>query len=210
MKDFAAIDFETANRERSSVCSVGAVIVRDGRIVDSIYRLIRPRPHYYSSFCTRIHGLTAADTAAAPEFPAVWREVAERMMASPSTKSYGAYTVKLALFAEVTGSFAVGPANFMPRPHVDSAVVRLDRRDLGQPREVVQAACTMADAAFFARRKTIANSCRQYFSGRDRALADVVPHILAAAGVDAAVRGETLTPAQFLALGEALRAQRRA
>lgn len=46
MKDFAAIDFETANRERSSVCSVGAVIVRDGRIVDSIYRLIRPRPHY--------------------------------------------------------------------------------------------------------------------------------------------------------------------
>lgn len=140
----------------------------------------------------------------------VQREVAERMMASPSTKSYGAYTVKLALFAEVTGSFAVGPANFMPRPHVDSTVVRLDRRDLGQPREVVQAACTMADAAFFARRKTIVNSCRQYFSGRDRALADIVPHILAAAGVDAAVRGETLTPAQFLALGEALRAQRRA
>ena len=83
MKDFAAIDFETANRERSSVCSVGAVIVRDGRIVDSIYRLIRPRPHYYSSFCTRIHGLTAADTAAAPEFPAVWREVAERIGSLP-------------------------------------------------------------------------------------------------------------------------------
>ncbi len=140
----------------------------------------------------------------------VQREVAERMMASPSTKSYGAYTVKLALFAEVAGSFAVGPANFMPRPHVDSTVVRLDRRDLGQPREVVQAACTMADAAFFARRKTIANSCRQYFSGRDRALADAVPRILAAAGVDAAVRGETLTPSRFLALGEALRAQRRA
>ena len=36
MKDFAAIDFETANRERSSVCSVGAVIVRDGRIVDRV------------------------------------------------------------------------------------------------------------------------------------------------------------------------------
>ena len=35
MKDFAAIDFETANNERSSVCSVGVVIVRDGEIVDS-------------------------------------------------------------------------------------------------------------------------------------------------------------------------------
>ena len=37
MKDFAAIDFETANNERSSVCSVGIVIVRNGEIVDSFY-----------------------------------------------------------------------------------------------------------------------------------------------------------------------------
>ena len=35
MQDFAAIDFETANNDRSSVCSVGVVIVRDGEIVDS-------------------------------------------------------------------------------------------------------------------------------------------------------------------------------
>lgn len=37
MKDFAAIDFETANNERSSVCSVGIVVVRDGEIVDKFY-----------------------------------------------------------------------------------------------------------------------------------------------------------------------------
>ena len=35
MKDFAAIDFETANNQRSSVCSVGIVIVRDGEITDT-------------------------------------------------------------------------------------------------------------------------------------------------------------------------------
>ena len=35
MRDFAAIDFETANNERTSVCSVGVVIVRDGEIVDT-------------------------------------------------------------------------------------------------------------------------------------------------------------------------------
>lgn len=35
MKDFAAIDFETANEQRTSVCSVGVVIVRDGEIVDA-------------------------------------------------------------------------------------------------------------------------------------------------------------------------------
>ena len=37
MKDFAAIDFETANNERSSVCSVGIVVVRNGEIVDKFY-----------------------------------------------------------------------------------------------------------------------------------------------------------------------------
>lgn len=40
MKNFAAIDFETANQQRTSVCSVGIVIVRDGEIVDSYYSLI--------------------------------------------------------------------------------------------------------------------------------------------------------------------------
>lgn len=39
MKDFAAIDFETANGERSSVCSVGVVVVRDGEIAARSTRL---------------------------------------------------------------------------------------------------------------------------------------------------------------------------
>ena len=50
MKDFAAIDFETANGKRTSVCSVGIVIVKGGRIVNKIYRLIRPAPNYYTQW----------------------------------------------------------------------------------------------------------------------------------------------------------------
>ena len=42
MRDFAAIDFETANSERTSICSVGVVIVRDGEMADRFYSLIRP------------------------------------------------------------------------------------------------------------------------------------------------------------------------
>lgn len=83
MTDFAAIDFETANRHRASVCSVGVVVVRGGERVDSFYSLIRPRPNYYSSFTTAIHGLTAADTDEAPEFEEVWREVAPRIEGLP-------------------------------------------------------------------------------------------------------------------------------
>ncbi|MDR1762987.1 MAG: exonuclease, partial [Dysgonamonadaceae bacterium] len=69
MKSFAAIDFETANYHPSSVCSVGVVIVRDGQIVEKIYRLIRPEPEWYSYWNTQIHGLTAEDTQDAPVFP---------------------------------------------------------------------------------------------------------------------------------------------
>ena len=76
MKDFAAIDFETANWHRSSVCSVGVVIVRHGEVVHSFYRLIRPYPNFYSRRNTEVHGLTAHDTADAALFPEVWREVA--------------------------------------------------------------------------------------------------------------------------------------
>ncbi|MCQ2193321.1 MAG: 3'-5' exonuclease [Paludibacteraceae bacterium] len=76
MQNFAAIDFETANYERTSVCSVGVVIVRDGKVVDTIYRLIQPEPNYYNYRCVAVHGLTQEDTDDAPVFPYVWAEIA--------------------------------------------------------------------------------------------------------------------------------------
>lgn len=76
MDNFAAIDFETANNKRSSVCCVGLVIVREGKIVNTIYRLIHPVPDYYLYWNTKIHGLTADNTENAPLFPDVWAEIA--------------------------------------------------------------------------------------------------------------------------------------
>ena len=75
MENFAAIDFETANNERTSVCSVGVVIVRDGEIVDSFYSLIQPEPNYYNYWCTQVHGITRHDTESAPVFPEVWKQI---------------------------------------------------------------------------------------------------------------------------------------
>ena len=75
MRDFAAIDFETANNQRSSVCSVGIVIVRNGEIVDSFYSLIQPEPNYYNYWCSQVHGLSRQDTDEAPVFPEVWKMV---------------------------------------------------------------------------------------------------------------------------------------
>ena len=163
----------------------------------------------------------------------VQKEVADRMGAAVGTKNYGAYTVKLGLYAEPVGRFAVGPGNFFPPPRVDSAVIRLNRRVPlmadGAPAspEVIAAAALMADAAFTNRRKTIANSCKTYFSGRGplslgiagssaregapnialpdgAAIAERLPAIFDAAAIDPRRRGETLTQQEFLALGAAL------
>lgn len=83
MRDFAAIDFETANSERCSVCAVGVVIVRDGEVVDSFYSLIQPEPNYYNYWCQQVHGLSRADTDSAPLFPDVWAEIMPRIDGLP-------------------------------------------------------------------------------------------------------------------------------
>lgn len=143
----------------------------------------------------------------------VQKEVADRMMAHPGTKDYGAFTVKLALYAQPVGRFAVGPRNFFPPPRVDSAVIRLDRAvpvaEDGAPISpvVVRAAALMADAAFANRRKTLANSCKTYFAGRGGAGASVAAALLQlfeAACVNPSVRGETLQVADFVRVGKAL------
>lgn len=142
----------------------------------------------------------------------VQKEVADRMCAVPGSKNYGAYTVKLSLYVEPCGRFAVGPGNFFPPPRVESAVIRLNRcvlRDeAGRPLagELIEASSLMADAAFASRRKTIANSCKTFFAGRGeegRATAQRLGSILGAAGIDPARRGETLSTQEFVELGRA-------
>ena len=83
MTDFAAIDFETANGKRCSVCSVGVVVVRGGEITDRFYSLIEPTPNYYTHWTTKVHGLTKADTDGQPQFPEVWAKIADMIEGLP-------------------------------------------------------------------------------------------------------------------------------
>ena len=83
MTDFAAIDFETANECRCSVCSVGVVVVRGGEIVDRFYSLIHPEPEYYQWFCQQVHGLGPEDTDDALIFPYVWEKIAPMIEGLP-------------------------------------------------------------------------------------------------------------------------------
>ena len=83
MLNFASIDFETANYNRSSICSLGIVIVENGVITDKIYRLVRPRPNFYCSWATDIHGLSYYDTLNEPEFPEVWEDIKPKLKSLP-------------------------------------------------------------------------------------------------------------------------------
>ena len=126
----------------------------------------------------------------------VQAEVADRIAAQPGSKTYGAYTAKLGLYGKVTGRFEVGPGNFMPPPHVDSAVVRIDRDPVeGAPDTTAQ----VIDAAFAQRRKTIRNSMAA--SGFAK---DALDAAFGLAGIQPTCRAETLSVGDFVALARAL------
>lgn len=122
----------------------------------------------------------------------VQSEVADRMCAEVDTKNYGAYTVKLRLRAHVTDRFQVPPGCFMPAPHVESAVIHIERNEDAPASELLEVASALADAAFAQRRKTIRNSMSSRYPK------DVVDRLLAECSIAPTVRGETLEPDVYL------------
>lgn len=77
--DFTAIDFETANSRRGSVCAVGLAKVRDGVVVDSSSWLIKPPPSvgHFAPMNIAVHGIRPADVFRAPS----WVESLQRILA---------------------------------------------------------------------------------------------------------------------------------
>lgn len=69
-----AIDFETANEQRGSACSVGLAWIKAGEVVRVEERLIRPKDTRFSAMNMAIHGIRPEDVEDAPEFPEVMEE----------------------------------------------------------------------------------------------------------------------------------------
>lgn len=74
LNEFIALDFETANRNRHSICSVGLVFVEDGEIIDSIYSLINPEEEF-DGYNVMIHGITSKDVKTAPTFDEFYNSI---------------------------------------------------------------------------------------------------------------------------------------
>jgi DNA polymerase III subunit epsilon len=75
MPSFTAIDFETAQPARSSICQIGLVRVEQGDVVEQMSLLVQPPDNAYSYWNTNVHGLTGEDTEHAPFFHEVWPQI---------------------------------------------------------------------------------------------------------------------------------------
>jgi len=72
-RTFVALDFETANNDRTSVCAIGLVRVEHGEIVARRMVLVRPPTTDFRH--ARVHGIRAVDVARSPAFPDAWASI---------------------------------------------------------------------------------------------------------------------------------------
>lgn len=119
----------------------------------------------------------------------VQREVAERMVAQPGTKAYGALSVAVQYYTEPSIVMDVPPRAFMPAPEVTSAVICCRLREK-PPVEVADEKLffRVVKAAFAQRRKTFSNTMKT--TGLDK---ETIASVLAKANIDGARRGETFS-----------------
>ena len=72
---FIALDFETANSGRDSVCEIGLTFVKDGKITGSYSRLVKPLDNWFDPFNTSLHVISANTVKNEPEFHQIWEEI---------------------------------------------------------------------------------------------------------------------------------------
>ena len=135
------------------------------------------------------------------------REVADRISAQPNTKAYGSLSIAVQYYMTAKVAFIVPRTVFVPAPNVDSAILKMVRRD--QPAVSVQDEkffFKVSKASFVHRRKTLWNNLTSHFGKSEETKAKLTA-ALEQAELSPSVRGEALTLVDFARLADALKAQ---
>ena len=130
----------------------------------------------------------------------IQKEVAERMAAEPGNKDYGALSLLVQYYCDTEIVRKVPPACFIPRPKVDSIVIRLEKLD--KPRVEVQNEKLFFDIirnSFNMRRKTLWNGVKNIGLSKEK-----LEEAFDEANIDIKRRGETLSIEEFAALADAI------
>jgi 16S rRNA (adenine1518-N6/adenine1519-N6)-dimethyltransferase len=131
----------------------------------------------------------------------VQQEVADRLVAPPGSRTYGAPSAKARWFGVLESAGSVARTVFWPVPNVDSGLVRFTRAAPPECASTRQQVFAVVDAAFAQRRKALRSALAGLAGSPDAAAAAV-----SAAGIDPMARGEQLSIDQFARIADALRA----
>jgi 16S rRNA (adenine1518-N6/adenine1519-N6)-dimethyltransferase len=142
--------------------------------------------HLLATFHSWTHGLVL-----------VQAEVADRLAASPGSKTYGVPSVKVAWYATASKAGTVSPTVFWPVPNVESGLVAINRRRPPATTATRDQVFAVIDAAFAQRRKMLRSALAGLAGSSTAASAAAV-----AAGLDPQTRGETLDVTDFTRLAE--------
>ena len=135
------------------------------------------------------------------------REVADRISAQPNTKAYGSLSIAVQYYMTAKVAFIVPRTVFVPAPNVDSAILKMVRRD--QPAVAVQDEkffFKVSKASFVHRRKTLWNNLTSYF-GKSEEIKAKLERALEVIDLAPNVRGESLDLETFARLSDALKAE---
>lgn len=132
------------------------------------------------------------------------KEVAERITAKPGTKAYGSLSIAIQYYTQAEMALTVPKSVFLPQPNVDSAVIRMTKREVPEV-EVIDEDFffSVTRGSFVQRRKTILNNLQVAMPlGKEKK--ELILKALEEAEIDPARRGETLTIKEFGLLADKL------
>lgn len=133
------------------------------------------------------------------------KEVADRISAEPNTKAYGSLSIAVQYYMTAKVAFVVPRTVFIPAPNVDSAILKMTRRE--QPLVQVKDEdffFRVSKISFVHRRKTLWNNLRSHFGKADETKAKL-EQALEIAEIKPSIRGEALSIAEFAKLADALK-----
>ncbi|APB30559.1 16S rRNA (adenine(1518)-N(6)/adenine(1519)-N(6))-dimethyltransferase RsmA [Vagococcus teuberi] len=132
------------------------------------------------------------------------KEVADRMTAKPSTKAYGSLSIAVQFYMEAKLAFIVPKTAFVPQPNVDSAIIKLEKRETPIVDVIDETFFfELTRASFTQRRKTLWNNLTSHF-GKDDQTKQWLEKSLEESDIDPKRRGETLSIAEFGKLSNVL------
>lgn len=129
----------------------------------------------------------------------IQKEVAERLIAKPSTKDYGALTLLANYYSDVEKVVKVPPSCFIPNPKVDSMVIKMNIKEPEVDLKDESLFFRVIRESFNMRRKTLTNSLKPIGLKGDK-----LKEALALAGIDEKRRGETLSIEEFAKLSNCI------